>query len=571
MAQVYLAEHIRLGRRVALKLLLPELSQRSEIAGRFFAEARAVNAIRSEHITEITDFIEDGAEKYFIMELLEGPSLREVMANGRLPLERTLDIALQLARTLEVVHAAGILHRDLKPDNVMLTERAGRRDWVKLLDFGIAKFMDAEAFEASGLPLDTHDGVVLGTPAYLAPELLRGSEPDFRADVYSFGLVLFQMVTGQRPFLSKSLPELVYKQMSETAPRLAELEDPPYAIPDDLDSLVRRCLEKQRELRPPTMAHVVAELEMLCEQLGVPLDGGWTSSKDRSAERPVDNLRATETRALLSDGRRPQGIIAAAALAALLLLGTALLVMGSGDDALVLSAAPPVRSQAKPRPEVEPAPQPDPRLSRIDAGDTKAVLAELDARGPEAWSPGDNLVRGHALFSEGRLPDAWRAYDAAVGAGTVDERLLERALAALQVREADAAMDVLASWPDERASSALHRLLDDDGWWPRHHALKVLDDRGEGADVDRARLALKDLDTGPNCGARRYGLRKLAEHGASAEAVAGVDQAAERKGNGCLREDLEITRAAIESRMSEAAARAPAGRSFEDGPPDAVR
>lgn len=549
MAHVYLAEHMRLGRRVALKLLFPELAERHDIAQRFFAEARAVNAIRSEHIVDITDFVEDSSDKYFVMELLEGPSLREVMEAGSLHLDRILDVALQLARTLEIVHATGILHRDLKPDNVMLVERGGRRDWVKLLDFGIAKFMDVEAFEASGLAIDTNDGAVLGTPAYLAPELLQGVEPDFRADVYSFGLVVYQMVTGKRPFASKSLPELIYKQMNEAAPRLADFDDAHFPVPERLDSLVRRCLEKTRDLRPPSMSHVVAELETLYEELGLPLDGGGASFDDRTAGRTADHLDAS-----LPFGARlhhQKTTVLAAVGAAVLVLCASLAIVGGGDDEPTLPLAPLdvlTASAAAP-----PSPRPDPRILLIEEGGASSVLAALDEAGERSWSAVDQLVRGHALFALGKTDDAWRAYNAAVGERTVDERLLERALAVLQRRDADVAMDVLASWPDERATSALRGLLDDEGWWPRHHALKILDDRSESTPLEHASVALLDLDTGPKCGARRYGLTKLTEHGNSSKALAALDRAATRKDNGCLKKGLKKARAAITARTRESA------------------
>ena len=187
MGRVYRAVHVKLERPVALKVLHASTARDRGAVGRFFDEARAVNRVRNEHIVEVTDFLEpEGGPVCTVMELLEGETLGAVLARGPLAWRDAAVIAHQVARALAATHDAGIVHRDLKPDNVFLTERDGAR-WVKVLDFGVAK-------------LTGHDDVVVGTPAFMAPEQLQGEHVDGRADVWALGVLLFVMIEGRRPF-----------------------------------------------------------------------------------------------------------------------------------------------------------------------------------------------------------------------------------------------------------------------------------------------------------------------------------------------------------------------------------
>ena len=211
----------------------------------------------------------------YVMELLEGKSLTaDLELEQPLALERTYRIARQVADALAAVHDHGIVHRDLKPDNIFLMNRRRQPDFVKVLDFGVAKLL-----ETTELDMRTQAGTLLGTPAYISPEQSRGDDVDARADIYSFGVILYQMVTGVRPFKAKSLPELLLKHASET-PRAPSTIAP---VPAGLEELILRCMAKSRDDRPRDM-HIVeralAALERgLQPELGAPfVDDGMTVS-----------------------------------------------------------------------------------------------------------------------------------------------------------------------------------------------------------------------------------------------------------------------------------------------------
>ncbi len=300
MGEVFLAQHTRLGRKVALKLLRPELAGSPDALRRFFAEARAVNAISHENIVEITDFAEnDEGDSYYIMELLSGASLATVLRDeGVLPLVRTHGIASQIAGALAVVHDAGIVHRDLKPENVFLIERGGNRDFVKLLDFGIAKLAARDPLAGQG---STQAGVILGTPEYMSPEQAAGEHVDHRADIYAFGVLLYEMVTGTRPFEARSLGELLLKHASAEPVAPSRRRGPPRVVPHDLDALVLECLAKDPAARPATMRDVAHRLRALRPTIEAgPEAPHAVAGPRRSAPVRVDaaTVRAAETPAL---------------------------------------------------------------------------------------------------------------------------------------------------------------------------------------------------------------------------------------------------------------------------------
>ncbi|MGE5185299.1 MAG: serine/threonine-protein kinase [Acidobacteriota bacterium] len=249
MGAVYVAEHPLIGKKVALKVIHRELANNKEVVQRFFQEAKAVNKIGNEHIVEIHDFgVTPEGDHFYIMEYLEGSTLAQVLARHRvLDCVRALHIAAQVASALGAAHASGVIHRDLKPDNVMLTTRLGDPDFVKLLDFGLAKM-----FASGPSAVKTAAGVLLGTPQYMSPEACE-SRPglDHRTDIYAVGILLFQMITGQLPFDGESMGEVLVKQVTQLPP-------PPRAlnaqIPPSVEQIVLRCLMKQPDARFPTMA-----------------------------------------------------------------------------------------------------------------------------------------------------------------------------------------------------------------------------------------------------------------------------------------------------------------------------
>jgi serine/threonine-protein kinase len=256
MGRVFRAVHTKLNKRVAVKVLRRRYASRPEAIQRFFQEARAVNVIRHPNIVEITDFVEgpSGGDSYYIMEWLEGSTLAQRLARDHmLPIPTVVTIGRQLASALAAVHQAGFVHRDLKPDNVFLIELDGRLV-AKILDFGVAVLQGPT------------DGAVAGTPAYLSPECAAGRAIDGRSDVYSLGVMLYELLAGAPPFQAGSFSEYVMKHMTARPRSLHEASSVP--VPQPLVDVIARCLEKAPEARFQTMA----EMEDALAALGVDED-----------------------------------------------------------------------------------------------------------------------------------------------------------------------------------------------------------------------------------------------------------------------------------------------------------
>jgi serine/threonine-protein kinase len=269
MGRVFIAEHTRLERRVALKMLRSEFSDNAEAVKRFFSEARAVNRIKHENIIEITDFVENAqGHSFYIMELLEGVDLRKLrLAQGALPIGRAVRIAIQVCRGLGAAHQAGIVHRDLKPDNIFLIDRPDRKDFVKLLDFGVAKLMDDGVDSIS--TYRTTAGLVVGTPEYMSPEQASGGPADRRSDIYALGVILFEMITGQRPFDAPSAREVMAQHVTVAPPRPSKILRFGQTIPSALEDLILACLKKAPEDRPQTVQEVEHRLDEIARRLSV--------------------------------------------------------------------------------------------------------------------------------------------------------------------------------------------------------------------------------------------------------------------------------------------------------------
>ncbi len=256
MGTVFLAEHPLIRKRVALKVIHRELVGNREVVQRFAQEARAVNAIGSPHIVEIHDFGHThSGEPFYIMEYLEGRTLAAVIdAERKLAPARAIAITVQLATGLAAAHAAGIIHRDLKPDNLMLIERVGQPEFLKILDFGLAKM-----FTGGASPALTAAGVVLGTPQYMSPEACESKKDvDHRTDVYAVGVLLYQMVCGRLPFDGQSMGEVMIKQVTQQPPAPRSLEP---SLTPGLEEIIMRCLAKSADARFPTMQALVAALQ----------------------------------------------------------------------------------------------------------------------------------------------------------------------------------------------------------------------------------------------------------------------------------------------------------------------
>jgi serine/threonine protein kinase len=251
MGTVFLAQHPVIGSKVALKAIHPEYARSPEVVSRFVNEARAVNQIGHDHIIDIHDFgTTPSGDFYFIMEYLNGEMLSD--QRGRqvvFPPARALNIVAQVADALAASHERGVIHRDLKPDNIFLITRDANPDFVKVLDFGLAKLTTA----SGTVPTYTTDaGIVMGTPYYMSPEQCEGrAELDHRSDVYSLGVILFEMLTGQVPFAGEGYGEVMTKHISLPPPAARKFVPD---LPIALDAILSRALAKDPDARFQTMA-----------------------------------------------------------------------------------------------------------------------------------------------------------------------------------------------------------------------------------------------------------------------------------------------------------------------------
>jgi serine/threonine protein kinase len=245
MGFVYRAEHTRLGREVALKLLRSDYSRRRDAVARFFQEARTVNRIRHRNIVDVTDFVElDDGQTFIIMELLRGTSLTRWAPQG-FELARGLGVVIQICEGLAAAHSVGVIHRDLKPDNVVVVPMPDGSELVKLLDFGVAKLVNRDDED---LGLETAAGAVIGTPAFMSPEQAGGMPVDARADIYSVGAIMYEMFCGQPMFRGKSFGEYVRKHLSEHPPRPSSTRGGSGMDPR-LEAAILRAIEKDPNRR----------------------------------------------------------------------------------------------------------------------------------------------------------------------------------------------------------------------------------------------------------------------------------------------------------------------------------
>jgi eukaryotic-like serine/threonine-protein kinase len=270
MGEVYLAQDTRLSRKVALKMLPAEFTRDAGRVRRFEQEARAASALNHPNILTIFEIGEANEARYIATEFIDGQTLRERLKGGRLAPLAALDIAAQIAAALAAAHGAGIVHRDIKPENVML-----RRDGiVKVLDFGLAKLIEhrpaaVDSEDPTIEKVSTDHGTVMGTVGYMSPEQARGQEADHRADIFSFSVILYEMLSGRRAFSGGSSVEVMNAILKEEPPEFSETNT---KVSPQLEKIVRRCLEKQPERRFQSASDLGFALEALSAPSGSSLE-----------------------------------------------------------------------------------------------------------------------------------------------------------------------------------------------------------------------------------------------------------------------------------------------------------
>ncbi len=368
MGVVYSAEDVRLGRPVALKFVSQELADDQQAVQRLRSEARAASALNHPHICTIYDIGEDNQRPFIVMELMKGQTLRDRLAGGPLKPYQVVDIGIEIADALRAAHTSGVVHRDIKPGNIFITEGGH----VKILDFGLAKLTPLQLGSVSTAhsPDATAPGVMLGTTGYMSPEQVAGEQLDGRSDLFSLGVVLYESATGQHPFPGKTAASVVAAILNQ-APVPASTHKPD--IPLRLQETIENCLEKDRELRYQSAADLRADLKRVRRDIDSghsmrsALPGQVAASRSSVSDATiVRGSRRVDAAGEPSSGRsRPT--LAAGALVAVVVIG--LVAFASYRFGRSPSPAPETAAR------VDTAAAPDPVAERV-----RSAQGALDAR-----------------------------------------------------------------------------------------------------------------------------------------------------------------------------------------------
>lgn len=324
MGSVYLAEHTTINKKLAIKVLSPEYSHKQDLVDRFLQEARAASMIEQENVVEITDFgATPGGSVFFVMEFLNGEDLSDtVKSKGSLEWGRVKSIMLQICDALSSAHEAGIIHRDMKPENCYRIKRGSNKDFIKVLDFGIAKVTSDEGDGGRSL---TRTGMIFGTPEYMSPEQAKGEKVDHRVDVYATGVIMYELLTGRVPFTADTFMGILTKHMFE-APAAPSTIVPGSVIPHEVEAIILKALQKDREYRFQSMDEMAEAIRgvgdgtgavaVVQEEVATP-----TTGQIRFADGSVHGAGAVFDDDLDEPAGTSKGPIIGLAIAAVLVLG----------------------------------------------------------------------------------------------------------------------------------------------------------------------------------------------------------------------------------------------------------
>ncbi|HSN81467.1 MAG TPA: serine/threonine-protein kinase [Polyangiales bacterium] len=525
MGCVYLAEHVAIRRPLALKLLHPEVGGIDEVNRRFEREAFAIGRMDHPNCVDVSDFgrLHDGT-LYMVLELLDGVLLSDLLEREeRIGWKRAFHIARHVLSALAHAHDAGIIHRDVKPENVILVEKDGDTDFAKILDFGIAKlFEDRKPEEPVLLPSDdpklTQLGVTIGTPTYIAPEQAFGQPIDGRADLYSLSVMLYEMITGVPPFDADEVSALLRMHASAPVPAFIEAA-PDLRVPESVERLVRDGLEKMPDDRTSSAKLYIARIdEIIARETARPSIPPEAASGLREIPAIVaEGVRASLGPAMgrvVTKQKNPKRIV----LGLLTVLGLTMLsafAMGRrAPDYLPGSSDLPLLPP-KHGPEAEAA------ADLLAQGRPEAATAYLmEHRKSVNDEPYAQMVLGHAHATAQRNIQALRAYEKAISLepDLVQDRLMRTNVELMLHKKApgvvDAALEFLgmlvSATGDRRAEDQLVDLASfSKVSRTRHQAVAVAEEVGIGDRIDRLSSYLLDLERGATCADRKDAVAKL--------------------------------------------------------------
>lgn len=550
MGSVYRAEHVTIRRPVALKLLHAGLVSLPEISARFEREAFAIGRIDHPNCVGVSDFgkLDDGS-LYLALELVHGRPLADVLEReGRLEPRRALRITRHLLRGLAHAHRAGIVHRDVKPGNVVLTESDGDPDFAKILDFGIAK-LEGQAESVEGGEKLTQAGIACGTPSYMSPEQVVGETAEARSDLYAAGVMLFELIAGRPPFDDEDHVSVLTMHTSTPPPRLSDAA-PEVSVPLGTERLLGKALAKRREDRFATADAMIEAIDECLDEEGAGLgaSAGADASTRDAADEPRPSGKRRETSRVRPEAATLLAARAGRAMTKVVSQPRRLARWGLPTVAIALVLA--VGGWWFGFRDPGPSPVAMAAAAHLERGDPAGALALLEQEGSAAIDddPHAQLQRGHVHAARREHAPAVEAYARALElrpelqSDPVLQTNLELLLEADQPDVVLGAAELLAGeLADQSAARRLVELASSSERAElRHGALALAEDLGLDDAVDRTRSFSLDLRQADSCDGRREAVAKLRALG-DPQAVASLRDALEREDvdNACLRADAK--------------------------------